>query len=179
MKSICLAAALSVLATAASAEIKSTTPQGFEVVETAVVAAPPAKLYQAIAQPSRWWSSQHTFSGSAANLTLDPHVGGCFCETLKDGGAVQHLLVVYVALNKMLRLRGALGPLQGEAVEGTLTFNLAPTEGGTTLTLGYIVGGYFREGPAALAAPVDGVLKAQTERLKRYAETGSPEPGKP
>jgi uncharacterized protein YndB with AHSA1/START domain len=159
--------------------VKSTTPQGFEVVETYAVAASPAKLYQALVEPSRWWNSAHTFSGSAANLSLDPHAGGCFCETLKDGGSVQHMVVGYVAPGHMLRLRGALGPLGGEGVEGALTFIIKPGKDGVELTVSYVVGGYLRTGPQSWAPIVDEVLDEQVQRLKRYAETGAPEPAKP
>jgi hypothetical protein len=68
--------------------------------------------------------------------------GGCFCERLKDGGSVQHLQVVYAAPGKGLRLRGALGPLQMEGVDGTLAWTLKPAEGGTSVTQSYAVGGY-------------------------------------
>jgi hypothetical protein len=71
---------------------------------------------------------------------------GCFCERLKDGGSVQHLQVVYAAPGEGLRLRGALGPLQTEGVDGTLSWTLKPVEGGTSLTQSYVVGGYIRSG---------------------------------
>jgi hypothetical protein len=58
----------------------------------------------------------HTFSRNAANLSLELHAGGCFCERLKNDGSVQHMQVVYVAPGEALRLRGALDPLQIEGV---------------------------------------------------------------
>lgn len=171
--------ACAALASPALGAVKATTPQGFEVVESYAVTVPPSKLYQAIIDPARWWNSQHTFSGSAANLSLDPRAGGCFCEALKDGGSVQHLTVVFAAPGKALRLRGALGPLQAEGVEGSLAFSLAPGKDGTQLTVSYVVGGYLRKGPEAWAPIVDAVLDEQVQRLKRYAETGSPDLAKP
>jgi hypothetical protein len=47
---------------------------------------------------------------------------------LKDGGSVEHLQVVYAAPGQGLRLRGALGPLQTEGVDGTLSWALKPGE---------------------------------------------------
>ena len=55
-------------------------------------------------------------------------------ERLKDGGSVQLLQVVYAAPGEGLRLRGALGPLQTEGVDGTLSWTLKAVEGGTSLT---------------------------------------------
>jgi uncharacterized protein YndB with AHSA1/START domain len=167
-------AATVVTAGAAQAEVKAMTPQGFEVVETATVKAPPDKVYAAIGRVQDWWNSEHTFSGSAANLSLEPKPGGCFCEKL-PGGGVEHLRVVFVKPNATLRLRGALGPLQGEGVDGAMTFALVPDgAGGTKLSLGYIVGGYLRKGSEAWAPIVDKVVAEQFTRLVRYSETGKP-----
>ena len=71
------------------------------------------------------------FSKSAANLTLDAKAGGCWCETLPDGGSVEHLVVVFADPGKTLVMRGALGPLQGLGVEGALSIVLKPAGDGT------------------------------------------------
>jgi uncharacterized protein YndB with AHSA1/START domain len=92
-----------------AAEVKSAAPNGFEVVSTATIPAPADPVYSALGEVGRWWSPTHTFSRDAANLSLELRAGGCFCERLKDGGSVQHLLVVYAAPGEGLRLRGALG----------------------------------------------------------------------
>ena len=42
--------------------------------------------------------------------------------------------MIYAEPGVMLRMTGALGPLQGEALLGTLTIELRPVEGGTELT---------------------------------------------
>ncbi|MDR9831226.1 hypothetical protein RCJ22_37175, partial [Vibrio sp. FNV 38] len=75
---------------AAQAEVKAMTPQGFEVVETATAKASPDKVFAAIVRVQDWWNSEHTYSGSAANLSIEPKPGGCFCEKL-PGGGVEHL----------------------------------------------------------------------------------------
>ena len=123
------------LAKPAVAEVQSVGANGFEVRETVHVAAPADKAFAALLQPARWWSSEHTFSGSAANLVLDARAGGCWCENLPDGGSVEHLHVVYVAPGKALRLRGALGPFQGLGVEGSLTWTLKAGTNGTDIWL--------------------------------------------
>jgi uncharacterized protein YndB with AHSA1/START domain len=172
-----LAALSLVLATAGPtlAEVKSVAPNGFEVVAAATIAAPPDRVYSALGEIGRWLSSSHTFSRDAANLSLDLCTGGCFCERLKDGGSVRHLEVVYAAPGEGLRLRGALGPLQMEGVDGTLAWTLKPGEGGTSVTQSYVVGGYIRGGMEQWAPRVDRVLDEQLQRLKSFAE-GNPPP---
>src|ERR1700740_455545 len=54
----------------AEAEVKSVAPNGFEVVETVTIQAPPEQVYSALGKISQWWSSSHTFSHDAANLSL-------------------------------------------------------------------------------------------------------------
>jgi uncharacterized protein YndB with AHSA1/START domain len=102
----------------ASAEVKSVTANGFEVATTGTIAAPADRVYAALGEVGRWWDPSHTFSHDAGNLSIELRAGGCFCERLKDGGSVQHLQVVYAAPGQGLRLRGALGPLQTEGVDG-------------------------------------------------------------
>ena len=159
---------------AAFAEVKSVTPNGFEVVSMATVTAPPDRVYAALGEVGRWWSPTHTFSRDAANLSMELRAGGCFCERLKDGGTVQHLQVVYAAPGEGLRLRGALGPLQTEGVDGTLSWTLKPAEGGTSVTLSYVVGGYIRSGMEQWAPRVDRVLDEQLQRLKSFIAGKSP-----
>ena len=161
----------------AAAAIVDAQPGGFQVRSEAVIAATPDKVYAALVQPGLWWSSEHTYSHDARNLTLDAKAGGCWCETLPSGGSAQHMRVVYADPGKALRVAGGLGPLQGLGVQGVLTWSLKPRpEGGVTVTQSYVVGGYAPGGLAALAAPVDQVLGGQLARLKAYVETGRPAP---
>jgi uncharacterized protein YndB with AHSA1/START domain len=163
-----LAAAVS-MARPAAAEVITAGQSGFEVRETVHVAAAPDKAYAALLQPARWWSSEHTFSGSAANLTLDARAGGCWCETLIDGGSVEHMHVVYVAPGKVLRLRGALGPLQGLGVEGAMTISVKARASGADITMSYAVGGYVKDGFDGLSKGVDRVL-GELERLRKLID---------
>jgi uncharacterized protein YndB with AHSA1/START domain len=159
----------------ATAEVKSATANGFEAATTVTIAAPADRVYAAFGEVGRWWSSSHTFSRDSANLSLELRAGGCFCERLKDGGTVEHMRVVYAAPGAGLRLRGALGPLQTEGVDGTLAWTLKPTEGGTSVTQSYVVGGYIRSGMEQWAPRVDRVLDEQLQRLKSFVE-GKPLP---
>ncbi len=121
-----------------------------------------------------WWDPAHTFSHEAHNLTMDAKPGGCFCERLPDGGGVQHMTVVYASPGKLLRLSGAMGPLQEAGLAGTLTWTLSPSADGTTVEMTYSVGGFRAGGLRDLAPAVDGVLRGQLARLKAFVETGRP-----
>ncbi|HKD21169.1 MAG TPA: SRPBCC domain-containing protein [Rhizomicrobium sp.] len=167
-----LAAAL-ILSEQARAEVADAGANGFTLRGTAHMAASPDKVYGSLITPQRWWSSQHTFSGDAANMSLDAKAGGCWCETLPNGGSVLHMTVVYAAPGKGLRLRGGLGPFQSMAADGAMVWTLAPKDGGTDVTLSYAVAGYAKDGFDKIAHGASGVLDEQMSRLKSYVETGS------
>src|SRR3546814_16695112 len=61
----------------------------------------------------------------------------------------------------MLRLSGAFGPLQGEALDATLTIQIKETPTGSALRFDYVVGGYMRFKTADIAPAVDKVLGEQ------------------
>jgi uncharacterized protein YndB with AHSA1/START domain len=169
MKRIVLIAAG--LAAPASAAVVADNAAGFAIEHQAVVAAPPDRVYAALGTPAAWWSSQHSWSGSASNLSLDLRPGGCFCERLPGGGGVEHARVVMAWPGKLLRLSGALGPLQSDALTGTLSWELKPAAGGTSVKLTYVVAGFMRAGRTSLPAAVDGVLGEQLGGLKTFVES--------
>ena len=156
------------------ADVIDSASNGFTVKVAIDVAAPAAKAYASIIDVASWWDPQHTFSGKASNLSLDAKAGGCFCETLPNGGSVRHLSVVFAAPGKMLRLNGGLGPMQDMGVAGSLTFALSEAAGKTTIVLTYKVGGYLAGGLDAMAKPADGMLSGSMQRLKRFIDTGTP-----
>ena len=162
-------AALSVLllSSPAIAEVKAASPAGFEVESRVIVLASPAETFAMLGRIGSWWNPDHSYSGKAANLSLELKAGGCFCETLDGGGSVEHMRVVYVQPGSMLRLQGGLGPLQAEGAAGTLTWSLKPAGSGTEIVQTYQVGGFIRGGADKLAAPVDQVLAEQLARLAR------------
>jgi uncharacterized protein YndB with AHSA1/START domain len=168
-----LVLAAAMLAPAARAEVTDRSAAGFEVTEKATIAAPPGKVWDTLMHPARWWSSKHTWSGDAKNLSFDP--SGCFCELLKKG-AVRHMMVIYADGATQLRMAGALGPLQFTGADGHLGIVLKAVGSATEVTLTYDVGGYAKGGLAeTYAKPVDGVLGEQLARLKKTAETGKPD----
>jgi uncharacterized protein YndB with AHSA1/START domain len=151
------------------------TATGFLVKFEVNVNAPPAKVYDAlIGQIGSWWDSEHTYSGDAKNLSIDARPGGCFCEKLPNGGGIEHARVIYVAPREVLRLAGALGPLQASGIAGTLTWRLTSGTDNTRVQLSYSVGGFIDGGFEKIAPGVESVLRVQLDRLKQFAETGKP-----
>ena len=164
------------LAAASSAEVVDAADNGFTVRNAATVSVPAGQVFGTLVNDvAGWWHPSHTFSGDAGNLRIEPRPQGCFCETLPDGGGVRHMTVVYLDPGKTLRLVGGLGPLQGQAVSGALTWALEEGDEGTTITSTYAVHGYAPGGLDGWAGAVDGVLRQQLERLVRYVESGDPE----
>ncbi|MFD1106868.1 SRPBCC family protein [Sphingobium olei] len=162
------------MAAPAPAAVTGSSQWGFSTESSVEIAAGPDAVYALLAQPGRWWEGSHTYSGDAANMTIALHAGGCFCEAIpaKAGpaGTVEHARVVQAMPGQRLRLSGALGPLQGEGAVGTLDFAVTPSAGGAKVVMTYVVGGYIRGGPAAIAPLVDQVLATQLAGLKRAAE---------
>lgn len=162
---------------AGRAEVVDRSANGFQVKTVVTLAAPPAKVYDALVRSvGQWWDPEHTFSGDAGNLSLAAEPGGCFCEKLPDGGGIRHATVIYAAPGQKLVLSGAFGPLQTSGASGSLTWDLAKIETGTRLTMQYSVGGYFPGGFQAVTDPVDLVLGTQVRRLKSFVELGKPAP---
>jgi hypothetical protein len=159
----------------ARAEVVETSATSMRVKYVLMVSATPEKAWQSLVNVGGWWSGDHTFSGNAANLKLDPRAGGCWCEALPNGGGVQHMTVVYVSAPQRLTMHGALGPLQTAGVAGAMTFQFVAKGAGTEMTITYNVGGYYPGGLAAVAPGVDEVLGSQFARLQRLIDTGSAE----
>lgn len=159
-----------------SAEVVDASSNGFTVRSTETIAADRLATYVALVSDiGYWWNGDHTVSANAANMYFDTSIPGCFCETLGQGTGLVHMTVTFVNPGVMLRLTGGLGPLGLMGVAGNMTFEFEETNGATTVTLQYAVGGYMQGGLDTVAGPVDGVLADALRRLKNYVETGSPE----
>jgi len=166
---------VAILAVPLRGEVIESTAAGFLVRNAATIGAPPATVYTALTDKvGGWWDPVHTFSHDSHNLSLDAKPGGCFCERFPDGGGVQHMSVIFASPGKLLRLSGAIGPLQEAALAGTMTWNLSPAGNGTTVEMSYAVGGFRPGGFRDIPAVVDGVLRGQLARLKAFIETGRP-----
>lgn len=163
------------------ADTSGVSSSGFTSSFRAEIKNPPAQAWASIVQLPRWWSSAHTYSGKASNLSLDAQAGGCMCERWRDAAgashSVQHAQVVLAQEGRVLRLNGGLGPLQDMPVVGVLTIVASPGTGAEAgqsfLRMTYRVAGGAEAGLDKLAPAVDGVIGEQFKRLKLLIETGS------
>jgi uncharacterized protein YndB with AHSA1/START domain len=135
--------------------------------------APAPKVYAALGEIGKWWDPSHSYSQDAGNLSLKLEAGACFCERWKDG-SVEHGRVIAALRDQMLRIAGALGPLQSKTDNAILTFTLKADPKGTMLALSYRVGGDSATALDKDAVAVEGVLKQQIARLKKYVEVPAP-----
>jgi hypothetical protein len=179
------------LAVPAQAEVVQADAGGF-VVSGSVTATRVSRdqAWVALLVPARWWSSAHTWSGDAANLRLANTAGGCFCEAIPDPangdelGSAEHMRVIQTVPGQLLRLQGALGPLQSEAVIGVLTIEIEDVtvaglpsrdvETGVLIRWTYVIGGYSRVPLDQIAPAVDAVVAEQMQRLAAHLQALGP-----
>ena len=160
----------------AHAEVVQQSDSGFIVREIAEVPADNWASWAALTAPAKWWNPAHTWSGKAENLYIDSQATGCFCELMPvpDGapegtrrGSAEHMHIVQSAPGTMLRMSGALGPMQGEAVKGVLTITFKQAPKGTQIVWEYVVGGYMRFKPELISKAVDGMMGEQLSLLAK------------
>mgnify|MGYP000647495022 CR=1 FL=1 len=73
----------------ARAEVIDAAPGGFSLVHEVTIAAPRDKAWRAaVDEVGRWWSSDHTISGDATRMSIDPQPQGCFCEAIGEHAGV-------------------------------------------------------------------------------------------
>jgi hypothetical protein len=181
------AALLAAISSPANAEVKATSESGFNVVHIASVTETPDVIWKRLIAPKDWWNKAHSWSGSSAGFYIDPQANGCFCELfqekgtdgkLKTVGSVEHMRVIFAQPGKVLRMQGALGPLQSEAVIGTLTVAMEPAKDSKTtkVSFSYVVGGYMRYKVTEIAPAVDKVLGEQFKNmLQPFTSVGGEE----
>ncbi len=154
----------------ANAKIIDAKPNGFLIEHEFEFEKAPKEVFNTIIAPQKWWLSDHTWSGKASNLYLEPFASGCFCEKLKPG-SVMHMQVIYFKPNQELRLSGALGPLQTMGVNGHLIFSLSEKDNVTVLKTRFTLGGYWENGLETLAPIVDSVLTQQFASLSKIIKS--------
>lgn len=168
-----LSLALLCTAPTATAEVIDSAPGGFSLVHEVIIDAPRSEVWQAaVGNVGGWWSSDHTISGDATNMSIDPVPQGCFCEAIGDHAGVVHLTVTFVNPGVLLRLTGGLGPLGLMGVDGNMTWEFFDADDKTRVKFAYAVGGYRPGGLDTVAGPVDVVIGEALDRLKAYVETG-------
>ena len=189
LASLAVVAAPLALALPAHAEVTETSAGHFVTRDEAVVAATPKAAWLALIAPGEWWDDSHTWSGKAANMSLTPQGGGCFCERIPAeesasriglAGSAQHMTVIMAQPEQVLRMRGGLGPLQSEPVDGVLTITMQPDAdgGGTKIVWEYIVAGRMRYPVDTISKAVDGVMSQQLGHLAAKLGRVGPRTGK-
>ena len=168
MRALILATSI-LLATPASAAVISASDNGFEVQQTVNLVVPQSEAYNSFGRIGQWWNSEHSYSGDAGRMTLSLRAGACFCETLDNGGGIEHMLVTFVQPGERVLLTGSLGPLLYEATTGVMDVKFERIAGGTRVTLNYRVAGFAKGGAAAMAPLVDQVLGDQMKRYRSFA----------
>ena len=167
---------LAVSASPAYAEVKAASDTGFNSIHIATVKATPDDIWKRLLAPKDYWNKAHSWSGSSAGFYIDAQANGCFCELFQEAdangrvktvGSVEHMRVIFAQPGKVLRMQGALGPLQSEAVVGTLTVAMEPVKGtsDTRVSFSYVVGGYMRYKVSEIAPAVDAVLGEQFKNM--------------
>lgn len=163
----------SLLASSTQAEVRLAAPGALAVEHRFQVNATPEAAWAVLVHPERYWPSSHTWSGSAANLSLAVEAGGCYCERWSAGSA-EHGRVVMAIPGKRLRIRGALGPFQEMPVTGVLTVTLVATSEGTEATVTYSLGGDASLKLGDMAAVVDAVVRQQFAGFASLASAPPP-----
>jgi hypothetical protein len=159
------------IVTEANADVLDAAPGGFTISHQVEISAGRIDVYNAaVNHIGDWWSDDHTLSGDAGNMYIEPRVQGCFCEKLGEAGGVVHLTVTFVNPGIIIRLTGGLGPLGLMGVNGNMTWEFKDSEAGTVVTLNYAVGGYMADGLDSIAEAVNEVLIEQMTSLKTFAE---------
>ena len=150
----------------AQAEVVSATSDHFTLKLEATSDLSPEDVWARLIVPADWWLGDHSYSGDAANMSLDPVAGGTWREDWA-GGAVWHGTVLQAQPNKVLSLSAPFGPLQGMAVRSVWTISLTPDDaGGTKIRFDHVTNGSAASNLHEIAPAVDFV---KSEALKSLA----------
>lgn len=170
LKALIVAAALTLTAAPASAEVVSRSADGFVLRFAVGVEAAPEDVVTAVSELPQWWDPAHTYTGDSANLSLAFEEGGCWCETLADGTVFEHALVTGITADRVT-MDAALGPLHDRATKAELTFGSGPENRGRLVTIDFVVEG---PGLGAMADGVNMVMDQAFDRLIHQIEYGEP-----
>ncbi|MEO1661663.1 MAG: hypothetical protein AAFR51_11790 [Pseudomonadota bacterium] len=155
----------------AHSEIVTAAPDHFTLRLEAQSELTPSEIWARLVEPAQWWQADHTYSGNADNLSLDPQAGGLWREDW-DGRSVWHGTVLQAHPEESLVLSAPFGPLQGRAVTSIWTITLSETEaGGTQIVFDHVTNGTTASDLDTLATAVDYVKSEALKSLARpYAE---------
>lgn len=169
-------------ASVARAEVRAVERESFSIHHEQDVAASPDAVFAALSQPGAWWNPEHSWSGDTQRFSLEPRAGGCWCESLPNGGSVEHgRIISYDPGRRLIVMQSLLGPLQTMAIAGRLSWRVEPVEGeparsriAWTYQVAHVPTGNPAQ-DAALAAGVDAVMREQMGRLAMHASGTAPQ----
>lgn len=167
-RSLLIAGVIALLASPAAAEVVQRSADSFTLRYELGAEIDPGDIPGSLSDVGRWWDSAHTYSGDAANLSIDMTPGGCWCEKLADGTDFEHARVVSIDGTRLV-FDAPFGPLKGRATRAVLVVTWPPASHGWTPTWEMTVEG---PGLGAMADGVDAVMQAGYRRWLRYLETG-------
>ncbi len=121
--------ALLLLPLTAIADIVSSSSTHYVLRHEANTTLSADELWDRLVDPAAWWHPDHTYSGSADNLSLDLKPGGLWLETW-ESGAVSHGEVLLMQDKRILRLNAPFGPLQGVGAHVIWTITIEEKETG-------------------------------------------------
>ena len=112
-----LALGYGLLATPVAAGVVETTADRFVTRDEVVVKAAPKAAWLELISPGGWWDDDHTWSGKAANMSITPQGGGCFCERIPEEESAARVGLAGSALDPYRRLGDVANELRaaGEA----------------------------------------------------------------
>jgi hypothetical protein len=155
----------------AAAEVVERSADRFVLRYEARALTTPEDITRALTALPQWWDSAHTYSGSAANLSLDLTPGGCWCERLADGTDFDHGRTVR-SDGEVYQFAAPFGPLRGRSDRADLTVSSTQEGDRRHLRWEFVIEG---QGVGAMADAVDGVMGAGFNRFVDYL-SGAGEP---
>lgn len=173
MLKITTAAACLLLTPGSHADVVESSTTHYVLSHESRSALSPAALWERLVQPASWWHPEHTYSGDAANLSLDLRPGGLWQEYW-EGGAVAHGEVLMVIEGSTLRLNAPFGPLQGVGAYTVWTISIEADGDGSVVRFAETATGPASAQLDELAPAVDYVKTEAIRRLTgdQRAESG-------
>lgn len=171
LKPLIAAAALSLWAMPAAAEVVERSADHFVLRYAVPARGSPEDFINALEHIGEWWNPSHTYSGDARNLSLMLDVGTCFCEAMPDGSTFDHGGVEEYDPETGVLIDAALGPLRGKTTLSSWSIGWTGVNHGWELVMTYVVRG---EGLGAMADGVDAVMGEQFLRMVHFVEYGEP-----
>jgi uncharacterized protein YndB with AHSA1/START domain len=139
------------------------------IEQEVTLAAPPARVYQALTdEVSAWWGAPYLIGGRARSLRLEARLGGRFYQEWDAGDGALWAVVSSLRRGEHLELTGPMG--MSGSVQGRVRLELHPEGQGTRLTLSHRAIGDVDD--QTRASYTKGWTDLLGTRLKAFVEKG-------